>query len=242
MRSARSRAAASVRSWPTSTCTTCSTCGSSDGGRSRRTATSSSCVLPTTSSSDSSIARRPSGSSPSCASGSRGSALELHPDKTRLIEFGPYADRNRRARGDGKPETFNFLGFTHSCAKTRKGRFTVLRQTMRTRWQAKLKAVKAELRRRLHRPIPEQGALSAGGRPGPRPVLRRAHERPGARRLPSWPSAGCGGGSCAAAAVGTVPWHRMKRYIDRWLPPARICHPYPLVRFGVVTQGRSRMR
>src|SRR5438093_4125478 len=83
--------------------------------------------------------------------------LELHPDKTRLIEFGRFADQNRRGRGDGKPETFNFLGFTHSCAKTRTGRFTVLRQTMRSRWQAKLKDVKVELRRRLHRPIPEQG-------------------------------------------------------------------------------------
>ena len=78
--------------------------------------------------------------------------LTLHPDKTRLIEFGRYAARNRRARGDGKPETFNFLGFTHSCGKTRKGWFTVLRQTVRQRWQAKLKAVKAELRRRLHEP------------------------------------------------------------------------------------------
>jgi hypothetical protein len=56
--------------------------------------------------------------------------LELHPDKTRLIEFGRYAEKNRRGRGDGKPETFNFLGFTHGCGKTRKGGFTVLRQTL----------------------------------------------------------------------------------------------------------------
>src|SRR5881398_563230 len=83
--------------------------------------------------------------------------LELHPGKTRLIEFGQFADQNRRGRGDGKPETFNFLGFTHSCARKRSGRFTVLRQTMRSRWQAKLKEIKVELRRRLHRPIPEQG-------------------------------------------------------------------------------------
>jgi group II intron reverse transcriptase/maturase len=84
--------------------------------------------------------------------------LALHPDKTRLIEFGRYADRNRRGRGDGKPQTFTFLGFTHSCGKTRKGRFTMLRQTMRRRWQAKLQAVKTELRQRLHDPIPDQGA------------------------------------------------------------------------------------
>src|SRR5207245_4604174 len=84
--------------------------------------------------------------------------LTLHPGKTRLIEFGRYADQTRRGRGDGKPETFNFLGFTHSCGKTRKGRFTVLRQTMRSRWQAKLQEVKGELRRRLHVALPEQGA------------------------------------------------------------------------------------
>jgi len=76
--------------------------------------------------------------------------LELHPDKTRLIEFGRFADRDRCQRGGGKPETFNFLGFTHSCVKTRAGKFTVLRQTMRTRLRAKLGEVKAELRRRLH--------------------------------------------------------------------------------------------
>jgi group II intron reverse transcriptase/maturase len=76
--------------------------------------------------------------------------LALHPDKTRLIEFGRFADRNRRNRGDGKPETFNFLGFTHTCRQTRKGWFTVLRPTMRRRWQAKLREVKTELRQRLH--------------------------------------------------------------------------------------------
>src|SRR3989449_4880485 len=64
--------------------------------------------------------------------------LELHPDKTRLIEFGRFAERERRRRGGGKPETFNFLGFTHSCAKNRAGKVTVLRQTMRTRLRAKL--------------------------------------------------------------------------------------------------------
>jgi hypothetical protein len=83
--------------------------------------------------------------------------LPLHPDKTRLIEFGRFANRNRRERSDGKPETFNFLGFTHTCSKTRKGGFTMLRQTMRRRWQAKLREVNIELRRRLHDPIPEQG-------------------------------------------------------------------------------------
>jgi RNA-directed DNA polymerase len=84
--------------------------------------------------------------------------LELHPEKTRLLEFGPYAIDHRQWRGEGKPETFNFLGFTHICVKKRSnGRFTVLRQTIRKRLQAKLNAVKAELRRRMHEPIPELG-------------------------------------------------------------------------------------
>jgi group II intron reverse transcriptase/maturase len=168
--------------------------------------------------------------------------LELHPDKTRLIQFGRFARQSRHERGEGKPGTFNFLGFTHSCGKTRKGGFTVLRQTMRQRWQAKLREVKAELKRRMHEPIRELGAYLRSvvlghvryfGVPMNGPAI-------GAFRL----------------AIGRVwwlvlrrrsqgnhlPWRRMRQYIDRWLPPARICHPYPLVRFGVITQGGSRMR
>ncbi len=84
--------------------------------------------------------------------------LELHPEKTRLLEFGPFAILNRQRRGEGKPETFNFLGFTHICVKKRSnGMYTVLRQTIRKRLQAKLNEVKAELQRRMHDPIPEQG-------------------------------------------------------------------------------------
>lgn len=84
--------------------------------------------------------------------------LELHPEKTRLLEFGPYAADNRQRRGEGKPETFNFLGFTHICGKKRSnGRFTVRRQTIRKRLQAKLNAVKIELRRRMHDPLPAVG-------------------------------------------------------------------------------------
>lgn len=83
--------------------------------------------------------------------------LELHPDKTRLIEFGRYAAKNRAARGLGKPETFDFLGFTHMCAKTRNGRFQLRRITISKRMRAKLHEVKDQLRRRRHLPIPEQG-------------------------------------------------------------------------------------
>jgi RNA-directed DNA polymerase len=168
--------------------------------------------------------------------------LELHPDKTRLIEFGRYADRNRRSRGDGKPETFNFLGFTHICAKTRKGWFTVLRQTMRTRFQAKLNEVKVQLRRRMHLPIPQLGAylrsVVAGhiryfGVPMNGPAIgafRMAIGRLWGRILRR------------RSQKHRLPWSRFRRYEERWLPPARICHPYPFVRLGVITQGKSRMR
>ena len=84
-------------------------------------------------------------------------ALELHADKTRLLEFGRHADRNRRARGLGRPETFDFLGFTHTCARTQEGRFMLKRTTITKRMRTKLREVKAELMRRRHRPIPEQG-------------------------------------------------------------------------------------
>ena len=83
--------------------------------------------------------------------------LELHADKTRLIEFGRKADQNRRGRGEGKPETFDFLGFTHACGRTRTGKYKIIRQTMAKKLRAKLKALKLELRRRLHLPIPTVG-------------------------------------------------------------------------------------
>jgi group II intron reverse transcriptase/maturase len=168
--------------------------------------------------------------------------LELHPDKTRLIEFGRFADRNRRGRGDGKPGTFDFLGFTHSCGKTRRGKFTVLRQTMRRRWQAKLREVKTELRRRLHDPIPEQGAYL-------RAVLLGHSRYYGVPR--NGPSLGAFRNEMTRlwraslmrrSQTGFVSWERMARYISRWLPTPRICHPYPNQRLAFVTQGKSRMR
>lgn len=85
--------------------------------------------------------------------------LELHPEKTRLIEFGRYAGANRQRKGMGKPETFNFLGFTHYCAKTRKsGAFIVGRKTQSKRMRMKPSQLKEELRRRMHRSVPETGA------------------------------------------------------------------------------------
>ena len=84
-------------------------------------------------------------------------ALSLHPEKTRLIEFGRFAAKDRGSRGLGKPETFNFLGFTHICSRSRRGAFQLKRQTRRDRMRARLRAIKEELQRRMHEPIPLQG-------------------------------------------------------------------------------------
>src|SRR4030088_2053409 len=84
-------------------------------------------------------------------------ALSLHPEKTRLIEFGRFAAERRKRQGLGKPETFNFLGFTFICGKTRAGKFQIKRKTRGDRMRAKLKEIKQEMRRRMHQPIPEQG-------------------------------------------------------------------------------------
>ncbi|MBI2458724.1 MAG: group II intron reverse transcriptase/maturase [candidate division NC10 bacterium] len=164
-----------------------------------------------------------------------GFGLELHPDKTRLIEFGRHAAENRERRGEGKPETFNFLGFTHICGKTRKGTFTVLRHTMRQRLRAKLQQVKEELRRRMHAPVPDQGKYLASvvlghlryyGVPMNYAGLRRFHQAVG--RL--WRKALRHRGNRRQ-----LTWEQARRYVDHWLPPVRIYHPYPLVRLGVVT-------
>jgi RNA-directed DNA polymerase len=162
--------------------------------------------------------------------------LELHPEKTRLLEFGPFAAENRKKRGQGKPETFNFLGFTHICAKKRNnGYFTVLRQTIRKRLQAKLSEVNVELRKRMHDPIPELGSwlrsvvsghIRYYGVPMNAPALRLFRFQVGWL----WHRA-----LSRRSQNGRVLWDRMRRLIDRWLPPARICHPYPLRRLGVIT-------
>jgi len=162
--------------------------------------------------------------------------LELHPEKTRLLEFGPYAIDQRQWRGEGKPETFNFLGFTHICVKKRSnGRFTVLRQTIRKRLQTKLNEVKAELQRRMHEPIPEQGkwlrAVVGGhiryyGVPMNHSALSLFRFRVGwlwQRSL------------SRRSQNGRVLWDRMRRLIAHWLPLPSVCHPYPLRRMGVVT-------
>src|SRR2546425_3448100 len=162
--------------------------------------------------------------------------LELHPEKTRLLEFGPFAAENRKRLGQGKPETFNFLGFTHICGKKRSnGRFTVLRQTIRKRLQAKLSEVKAELKRRMHDPIPEVGewlrSVVVGhiryyGVPRNHNALWVFRSQVG--RL--WHRA-----LSRRSQKGRVLWDRMRRLITRWLPLPVVCHPYPLRRMGVIT-------
>ena len=171
--------------------------------------------------------------------------LELHPDKTRLIEFGRFADPNRRGRGDGKPETFDFLGFTHSCDTTRKGKFIVLRQTKKKRMQRKLKAVKTELRRRLHQPVPEVGAYL-------RSVVHGHFQYFGVPR----------NGPALCSFRHGVVWlwwrvlrrrsqkhrctkklqRRFWRWVECFLPQASILHPYPEQRLAVMTQGKSPVR
>ncbi len=168
--------------------------------------------------------------------------LELHPDKTRLIPFGPVVHRNWRAGWGYKPGTFDFLGFTHITASDRRGRCALLRRTARNKWHAKLREVRIELRRRMHDPIPEQGlylrAVLTGhfryyGVPGNIESLTRFRNH--VALLWRWTL-------CRRSQRHRMPWQRFSRYADRWFPLARICHPWPDRRFVVTTQGRSRMR
>jgi RNA-directed DNA polymerase len=168
--------------------------------------------------------------------------LELHPDKTRLIEFGRFAAANRAARGLGKPETFGFLGFTHGCGTTRGGWFQVKRVTTAKRLRAALCQVKAQLKSRMHLPIPEQGRWLASVVRGhmayyavPGNVQAVAAFRDEVTR--HWFKA-----LRRRSQRTTVNWARMSRIETRWLPRARVMHPYPNVRFGARTQGRSPVR
>jgi RNA-directed DNA polymerase len=168
--------------------------------------------------------------------------LELHPDKTRLIEFGRFAAANRAARGLGKPETSGFLGFTHICGKTRGGWFQVKRVTIAKRVRAALRKVKDQLRSRMHLPIPEQGRWLASVVRGhmayyavPGNVQAVAAFRDEVTR--HWFKA-----LRRRSQRSTVNWARMSRIEARWLPRARVMHPYPNVRFDARTRGRSPVR
>jgi RNA-directed DNA polymerase len=160
-------------------------------------------------------------------------ALSLHPEKTRLIEFGRYAALNRKRRGLGKPETFNFLGFTFICGKSRKGRFLIQRKTRRDRMKAKLVAVSAELRRRMHWPIPEvgkwlwyvvKGYFNYHAVPTNSHALQEFYDeivwrwwRVLRRR----------------SQKDRISWPSVVKLAHAWLPPPRILHPWPNQRFAV---------
>jgi hypothetical protein len=168
--------------------------------------------------------------------------LELHPDKTRLIEFGRYAAERRRRRGLPKPETFDFLGFTHICARMRDGRFWVRRITISKRMRAKLRGVKDQLRRRRHQPIPEQAQWLASVMRGHRayyavPGNRAAVATFRTQVTKLWHEA-----LERRSQRTRINWARMNRLAIRWLPPARVVHPFPDTRFRVRTQGRSPVR
>lgn len=168
--------------------------------------------------------------------------LELHPDKTRLIEFGRFAATNRTRRGLGKPETFNFLGFTHVCGKTRRGKFVVRRKTSKRSFQGKLRQVRERLRRNLNATIPEMGSYLAA-------VVRGHAQYFGVpfnhRAIASfrWAIVRIWKWVLERRSERThISWARMQRLSDRWIPAVRICHPHPGERFRVTTRGRSRMR
>ena len=158
--------------------------------------------------------------------------LELNAEKTRLIEFGRFAIQTRQKRGAGKPETFDFLGFTHYCGRTREGRFVVRRKSATQRVRSKCKQVKHELRRRLHDPTPQVGVWL-------QQVLRGHYQYygvPGNTRAMSnfryqvlwhWHRS-----LQRRSHKARVLWPRMARLAKRWLPYPAIVHPHPAARFA----------
>jgi RNA-directed DNA polymerase len=168
--------------------------------------------------------------------------LELAAEKTRLIEFGKFAAERRQKRGLGKPETFQFLGFTHICGKSRAGRFQLKRFTDQKRARAKLHKVKAECRRRRHLPIPEQGRwlgsvvrghLNYYAVPG---NIKAVNDF---RRQVIWHWYRA---LRSRSQRTRLDWKRMWRLADQWLPPAQIKHPWPSQRLDARIQTRSPVR
>jgi group II intron reverse transcriptase/maturase len=160
-------------------------------------------------------------------------SLSLHPEKTRLIEFGRFAAQNCKRRGRSKPETFKFLGFVLICDKSRRGDFRIRRKSRRDRMCAKLQEIKEGLRQRMHRPIPETGKwlaqIVAGyfayhAVPTNSPALSafRYHV------LVLWHRQ-----LCRRSQRARVLWTRMTKLADEFLPPPRVLHPWPSVRFAV---------
>lgn len=157
--------------------------------------------------------------------------LDLHSEKTRLIEFGRFARSNRLSRGEGKPESFTFLGFTHYCGMNNAGKFTIRRQTARKRLEAKLRQVKRTLRARMHEPVPQvgewltrvlNGFYQYHAVPGNWASLHRFRFQLGRY----WRRA-----LQRRSQRGRLNPARMGQLCERWLPHPRLIHPYPSVRF-----------
>ena len=169
-------------------------------------------------------------------------SLELNADKTRLIRFGRFAAQQRKERGLGKPETFQFLGFTHICGRTKAGRFKLTRITDKKRMRTKLSKVKAELIRRRHLPIPDQGRWLASVLRGhcnyyAVPDNSKAIDAFRFRIIGHWLAA-----LRRRSQRTRLTWKRMYRLAERWLPRVHILHPWPNDRFDARTRGRSPVR
>ena len=160
-------------------------------------------------------------------------SLSLHPEKTRLIAFGRHATADRARRGLGKPETFNFLGFTFIRGKSRRGKFLLMRKTRRDRMRAKLKDIKEEMRRRMHLPIPEQGTWLAQVVTGffnyhAAPTNHRSLRAFRDHVVNLWRRS-----LRRRSQRDNTRWDRIKKLADDWLPKPRILHPWPRDRFAV---------
>jgi RNA-directed DNA polymerase len=160
-------------------------------------------------------------------------ALTLHPEKTRLVEFGRFAAQNRRKRGLGKPETFNFLGFTFICGKSRKGKFLINRKTRRDRMQMKLGMIKMEMRRRMHEPIPKQGkwlkrVVNGYFNYHAVPTNHRALAVFRDEIIKRWRRV-----LSRRSQKGAITWAQMLKLAANWLPQPRPLHPWPNQRYDV---------
>ena len=162
-----------------------------------------------------------------------GFALKLHPDKTRLIEFGRHAAARRSSRGLGKPETFDFLGFTHICGRSRKGRFLLTRITRADRRRAKLKEIDQQLRRRMHQPIPVQGARLRQVVTGHFAYYAVPTNSRALSAFRHWVSDLWRRALRRRSQKDALTWARMTKLVGDWLPSPRILHSWPNVRFAV---------
>ena len=160
-------------------------------------------------------------------------SLSLHLEKTRLIEFGRFAADQRARRGLGKPETFNFLGFTFICGRSRRGRFALKRKSRGDRMRATLLEIKKEMQRRMHQPIPEQGKWLRQAATGffayhAVPTNSRALYTFRHRITDLWRRS-----LRRRSQKDRMTWSRIKKLADDFLPQARILHPWPHARFAV---------